>query len=122
MKIPKPVMDRRRSIRIAEKLPFTIGHGHYETEAETVNISGHGALCRVERDIPIMTQLKVALSLPSARKGARAKVISMKGVVVRKEKEALSQKYFIAVYFSDIQPADRQYLEKFIEGRLAANA
>ena len=122
MKIPKPVMDRRRSIRIAEKLPFTIGHGHYETEAETVNISGHGALCRVERDIPIMTQLKVALSLPSVRKGARAKVISMKGVVVRKEKDALSQKYFIAVYFSDIQPADRQYLEKFIEGRLAANA
>ena len=122
MKIPKPVLDRRRSIRIAEKLPFKIGHGQYETEAETLNISGHGALYRVERDLPIMTQLKVALSLPSSRKGARAKVISMKGVVVRKDKDALSQRYFIAVYFSDIQPADRQFLEKFIESRLDAHA
>ena len=122
MKIPKPVMDRRRSIRIAENLPFKIGHSNYEAEAMTVNISGHGALCLVEQDIPVMTQLKVALTLPPLRKSARAKLLTMKGVVVRKERDASSRKFFIAVYFSDIKPEDRQFLEKFIESRLAADA
>jgi c-di-GMP-binding flagellar brake protein YcgR len=109
-------MDRRRSIRIAEELPFKIGHDRYEAEAVTVNISGHGALCLVTRDIPLMTQLKVGLKLP------RTRALSMKGVVVRKEKDALSGKYFVAVYFSDIRPADRRVLEKYIEGRLDADA
>ena len=123
MKTPKPVMDRRRSVRIAEELPFKIGHDRYEVEAVTINISVHGALCLVTRDVPLMTQLKVGLSLPSSRKSAsRARSLSMKGVVVRKEKDALSDKYFVAIYFSDIKPADRQVLEKYIEGRLAADA
>ena len=36
MRTPKPVLDRRRGIRIAEKLPFKIGLENYETEAVTV--------------------------------------------------------------------------------------
>ena len=125
MKIPKPVSERRRSVRIAEGIPFTIGHRNYETEvATTVNISAHGALCLVERDFPLMTQLKVTLSLPDAhKKGLRSpQVISMKGVVVRKETIASDKSYLLAIYFSDIKPRDQHFLEKFIEGRLSADA
>ena len=122
MKTPKPVLDRRRSIRIAEKLPFKIGHRSYETEATSVNISGQGALCIVSQDIPLMTQLQVALSLPSMRKGAaRSKTISMKGVVVRKDREIGGKQYFIAIFFSEIKPTHRGFLEKFIESRLPAH-
>ena len=123
MKTPKPVLDRRRSIRITEKLPFRIGHQDYETQARTVNISCQGALCIVEQDIPLMTQLKVALSLPPLRKGAtHARTISMKGVVVRKDRDAVARQFLIAVYFSEIKPSDREFLEKFIESRLPADA
>ena len=123
MKIPKPVSERRRSVRIAEGIPFTIGRRNYETEvATTVNISAHGVLCLVEKDFPLMTQLKVMLSLPDAhKKGLRSpQVISMKGVVVRKEKNASGKNYLLAVYFSDIKPRDRHFLEKFIESRREA--
>ena len=121
MKTPKPVLDRRRSIRIDEKLPFKIGHQDYEAEVRTVNISCQGTLCIVDKDIPLMTQLKLALSLPSSRKGAGGhKTLAMKGVVVRKEKDVTGKQYFIAIFFSEIKPADRAFLEKFIESRLPA--
>ena len=123
MKIPRAVMERRRSVRIAEKLPFKIGHGEFVTEAVTVNISFCGALCLVRENFPIMTQLKIALSLPDGRKNSRrAKVLLMKGVVVRKEKALADNHFLIAVYFSDIRPVDRQYLQKFIENRSSAAA
>ena len=115
MKTPKPVLDRRRSIRVAEKLPFRIGHGNYETEAVTVNISVNGVLCIVDRDIPIMTQLKIALTLPTKPK---PKTVTTKGVVVRKEKDAAGGHFYLAIYFSDIKPNDRQSLSQFIESRL----
>ncbi len=120
MKTPKPVLDRRRSIRILEKLPFKIGHQHYEAEAVTVNISINGALCVVEREIPVMTQLKIALTLPGA--SSKKKTLSMKGVVVRKEKDPAGPEYLIAIYFSEIKPQDRESLRRFIESRLPSSA
>ncbi len=123
MKTPKPVLDRRRSIRIVEKLPFKIGHQNYEAEAVTVNISVNGALCIVEQDIPLMTQLKMALTLPPISKtSSKKKTVLMKGVVVRKDKDPSTQKYFVAIYFSEIKPEDRQFLQKFIESRSASAA
>ena len=123
MKIPKPVQERRRAVRIDERLPFKIGHAGYESEALTVNVSANGALCWIEKDFPLMTQFKVALSLPTGQKTApRFKVVSMKGVLVRKEKDTRSRHFLVALYFSSISPADRRYLQKFIEDRSSSNA
>lgn len=118
MKTPKPILERRRSVRVHESLPFKIGHADYETLAQTVNISLHGALCLVDKNIPLMTQLAVALTLP-AKRGGRGKTIRLKGVVVRREKEPASERYFLAIYFSQIRSEDREMLRRFIEGRLS---
>ena len=121
MKIPKPVMERRRSVRLAEKLPFKIGRQDYEAQAVTLNISAHGVLCLLDKEFPLMTQFKLALTLPGSRGAGKGKVISMKGVVVRKDKDSLSGQFLHAIYFSDIKPADRLSLEKYIESRLPAD-
>lgn len=112
--------ERRRSLRITETLPFVIGHEGFEIEAVTVNLSALGAMCRVTREIAMMTQLAVALSLPGDS-GARARKIRMKAVVVRKEKEPASDTFLIAIYFSDIKPEDRAALEAFIKRRSGRN-
>ena len=122
MRTPKPVQERRRSVHISESLPFKIGHQGYETEAVTVNISTTGSLCLVHREVPLMTQLKVAVSLPAAKSGSKKKTLTMKGVVVRRDRDEANDRYLIAIYFSEIKPGDRTTLEKFIESRLSANA
>ena len=118
MRTPKPILERRRSVRVHESLPFKIGSQDYETLATTVNISEHGALCLVDKNVPLMTQLAVALTLPAAR-GKKEKAIRMKGVVVRREKDPAANRYFLAIYFSEIKSEDQETLRRFIEGRLS---
>ncbi len=121
MKTPKPILERRNSIRIDENLPFKIGHQGYDIQATTLNISSHGVMCTVEKDIPIMTQLEVGLSLPGLGKSSKGKVFQTRGVVVRKEKDPASGHYFIAIFFSEMKPKAREILYEFIENRLKRN-
>ena len=107
MRTPKSISERRQSARIAQSLPFKIGGEGYEIAAVTVNISAHGALCVVDRAIPVMTRLRVAFTLPASKE----KVIHATGVVVRNEPDPDSDKHFIALYFSQIKPADQKVLD-----------
>lgn len=119
MKTPKPILDRRRSIRVDERLPFKIGHESFESEATTLNISAHGALCLVDKDIPVMTQIRLSISLPGKGK-AKPKAIRLKAAVVRKEKQSPDGPYLVALYFSDISDSDKEHLQKYIESRLVS--
>ena len=117
MKTPKPIQDRRRAMRVEESLPFHIGHDHYEVEVRTVNISKTGVLCLMDKPIPVMTKLKVGLQLPG--KG-RPSTVQAQGVVVRREPDPASDRFYIGIFFSEIQPKDLRLLEEFIEQRLNA--
>ncbi len=121
MKTPKPILERRRSLRVQEALPFKIGHGDYETTAQTVNISAHGALCLVDKSIPLMTQLALAVTLP-VKGSKRGKTLHIKGVVVRREKDPAFERYFLGIYFSSIKSQDQETLRRFIEGRVTPSS
>lgn len=107
------IPERRATFRIQEVLPFQIGHQGYDIEARTVNIGTNGALCRVERDIPVMTQLNVGLRLSSSKK------VSAKGVVVRSQKDPGSRDTLIAIYFNEISDRDQSLLREYITSRMA---
>lgn len=112
MRIPKPILERRRSIRIDESLPFKIGASGFELEATSLNISNNGAMCLVAKDLPLMTKLSMAISLDSK------KTLCVHGVVVRKEKEPLTGEFRVAVFFSDMTEGDRTALNRFMASRI----
>lgn len=115
METPKRILEKRRSVRIAESFIFKIGHQAYDFQAISINLSSHGVLGIVDRDIPMMSQVKLALQLPAAsRKGSTSRTIQMKGVVVRKDRDVRTGRYLVAIYFSTIKPADQKRLEQFI--------
>ena len=124
MKIPRPIQERRRAIRIAESLPFHISGQGFEIEAKTLNISATGALCRVSKNIPLMTQLKIGLVLPHhSKSSSQLKTLYLKGVVVRKEVSGDDPDvYDIALFFPDIRAADRKLLDAFIVRSHSAGA
>ncbi len=119
MKIPKRILERRRSVRIEESLPFKIGHSGYNLEAHSLNISSHGVMCVIDHEIPMMTQVNVGLTLPAPTPQSKDRQIRTKGVVVRKEKDEASGKFFIAIYFSQIKDSDQKTLNDYIENRLS---
>ena len=112
MRTPKKILERRRSVRIQEVVPFQLNHHGYEIKAITINISRHGTMCLVKRDIALMTQLEVGLAL------SKTSIIRARGVVVRKEKDPVTGGFFLALFFSKISPKDREKLNRFIDERL----
>jgi len=119
MGIRKSDSERRRSVRIFEELPFVIDHQGYEVQAKSVNISNNGVRCLIDRDIPLMTQLDIVFSLPVVVNfSSKEKIVKAKGVIVRKEEDAASDRFFVAIYFSDIKPKDQKVLNEFIAYRL----
>jgi hypothetical protein len=120
MDLPKRIQERRQSVRIQETLLFTIGHDGYDIEARTLNIGLHGVMCAVDREIPMMTQLKISLTLPKFGKSkSLEKTLRLKGVVVRRDRDPASGKFQIAIFFSDLKPEDTAVLKEFIEHRLS---
>jgi len=113
--------ERRGAARIVEFLSFRIGHQRYEIQSTTINLSSNGALCLVDRDIPVMTRLAVSLSLPASGASQPAQDIAATGVVVRTEKRPDSGKFCVAIYFSKIGPKARKVLRGFIASRLKKN-
>ena len=105
-------MERRRSVRIEENLEFQFGIDGYDIHATTLNISSHGAMCLVDTNIPLMAKLKITLSLSS-------KKLLLEGVIVRKEKDSLTNRFYIAIFFSGIKPSDQKTLDEFIRHRLS---
>lgn len=113
--------ERRQSVRIVESLPFHIGHKDFDIEASSLNISSHGVMCRIDKDIPMMTQLNIGIAIPhSSDPGRRGKLRDFfaKGVVVRKERDPKTGVYLIAIFFSDVKPKDQKILHEFIHQQL----
>ncbi len=115
--LPKRILDRRRAIRLYESLPFQIGHKGYEIQAVSINISSTGIYCLMDKDISMMTKLDLCLFLPSAQK-RKARKIRVEGVVVRKQKDQVTEKFYVAIYFSKLKPADQKFLNEYIQRRL----
>ncbi|MBI4432139.1 MAG: PilZ domain-containing protein [Candidatus Omnitrophica bacterium] len=115
--LPQRILDRRRGIRLDESLPFQIGHKGYEIQGVSINISSSGIYCLVDKDISMMTKLDLCLFLPSMEK-RKARKIRVRGVVVRKQKDPVTEKFYLAIYFSRIKPADQTFLDNYIQRRL----
>ncbi len=68
-------------------------------------------MCELDVDIPLMTRIKISLKLPK-------KELRLKGVVVRRERNELTDKTLIAIFFSDVKPEDQTRLDSFIRDKI----
>ncbi len=109
--------EKRRYPRFTFALPIKISNQEFDVVTETKNISGNGAYCSVDREIPVMTKLKIVLLIPLIKKGKRfLKKINCKGVVVRSQPIRDNGKNFynIGIFFSEINEAYRKVLLSYI--------
>ena len=89
---------------------------------ETKNISGSGVYCQVSQPLRDFSKLEVILWVPLRKGQPGFDVIHGKGVVVRSEKvlckNGTPQKFFIAVYFTKLNPKDRVKLCRYVAHHL----
>jgi len=116
MSQPESSSERRSTARIAASFPFTLDFEGYDVSGETINLSSSGLLCRLNKEIPLITKVKMALVLPSRLEGSEIPPIKMTGVVVRNEQDEVGFK--TAIFFIDIARNHQKRLELFVKNRL----
>lgn len=112
-------VEKRAHVRIDTVFPIKIKTEDFMVVAEAINLSCSGVYCKVNQYIPYMTQLKIALALPYKNKKRDVVYVECYGVVVRIEDEitdsSTGKLYKIAVFFNEIEEAERDKLKKYIE-------
>ncbi|MFN0243813.1 MAG: PilZ domain-containing protein [Planctomycetota bacterium] len=109
---PRKESERRRWTRAEVDLPITVSLSEGKTDARVRDISRAGVCFFLDRPIPMMTVLEVALDL-RVKNGVRH--VRGNGAVVRCEKIARAvEHYEIAVFLHEMAETDRQCIEEFV--------
>ena len=111
--------ERRRHPRVDERLELKLKAEDFDLVTETINLSCLGAYCQLNKHIPLMTTLKIALALPYGDQGNEFDYVECSGVVVRVE-EVLSEAdvdsiYNTAVYFNEIGESEKEKIASFFQ-------
>jgi len=117
-----PNQERRKAPRIKdEELPLRINIDGFDTVTHTLNISSSGLYCKVAKDIPLMSRVKLMLMIPNLTKNERG--VEVEGVVVRAHPVIIDgqvRHYDVAIFFDDLNPRAKELIANYIARKKSA--
>jgi hypothetical protein len=116
--------ERRRSPRLSDDhLSLKLNIGNFDAVAHTLNLSATGVYCKVDKELPLMSRVKLVLMLPDTAKDDRsAKNIEVEGVVVREHPVVIdgqTKHYDVAIFFDNLSPKSSEIISNYIASRKA---
>lgn len=115
--------ERRRFPRIPdESVSLRLDTGDFDTITHTLNISESGLYCKLDREIPLMSRVKLVLMVPGAHKDAKQRSLEVEGVVVREHPVIIDGKvkhYDAAIFFDSLSEKDRELIAHYIARKKA---
>lgn len=110
--------ERRHFPRISDDtLSVTLNTGSFDTVTHSLNISASGIYCKLDREIPIMSRVRIVLMVPDPAKDAKPRSLEVEGVVVRQHPVIIDGKvkhYDAAIFFDNLTPRDREIITQYI--------
>ncbi|NQT21814.1 MAG: PilZ domain-containing protein [Candidatus Omnitrophica bacterium] len=118
--------ERRREPRIADdRVALKVKTDKFDTSiSQSLNISASGVYCKVDRELPLMSRVKIILMLPSdtVNKKSDSNKIETEGVVVREHPVIENGKimhYDAAIFFDNLTPQQSLAIKEYIQKRPA---
>jgi c-di-GMP-binding flagellar brake protein YcgR len=114
--------ERRKHKRASLEIPLDMKHPGSDdktVKARTVNLSAGGFYCKLPFHIPVLTKLKVSMSVPILDADGRQEdhAISCEGMVVRvvpEKPDSDVKSYEIGCFFTDMDSYDRLIIEQYL--------
>jgi hypothetical protein len=110
--------ERRSFPRVHdEELKLKLKVGEYDSVTHTLNLSASGAYCKVDKEIALMSRVKLALMFPE---GISERSIDVEGVVVRAHPVLIDgsvKHYDVAIFFDNLPAKHRQLIQEYIESK-----
>ena len=120
--------EKRKYQRIRDaNISLKVKSGAIDIITQSLDISASGVYCKVEKEIPLMSRIKILLILPKTKGGSsettQAAKIATDGVVVREHPVIIEGRiahYDLAIFFDNISAKDREAILDYI-GRQTKN-
>lgn len=111
--------ERRAFPRIRDEgLSVKLKMGDFDSITHTLNLSASGVYCKVDKEIPLMSRVKLILMIPNTSKDAKATTsLEVSGVVVREHPVIIDgeiKHYDCAIFFEDLSAEDKETISNYI--------
>ena len=110
--------ERRAFPRVAKPLPLKLNIASCDAVTHTVNISASGVYCKVDKEIPLMSRVRIMLMMPDLTKEDKPpKGIEVDGVVVRQHPvliDGQTRHYDVAIFFENLSGKDKGTISNYI--------
>lgn len=119
------VNEKRKYTRIKDEgVSLKVKSSDIDIITKSLDISASGVYCKVEKEIPLMSRIKIILIVPKLKRDdtKEAEVIKIEtdGVVVREHPVIVNGKtahYDVAIFFDNISAKDRKILLEYTQKR-----
>jgi len=119
--------EKRKYPRLKdENISLKVKSGDIDIITKSLDISASGVYCKVEKEVPLMSRIKIVLIVPKPKTdnapapAPRTAKIETDGVVVREHPVIVDGKiahYDIAIFFDNISAKDREALSEYTNQR-----
>ena len=114
--------EKRKYPRIKDaNISLKVKSGDIDIITQSLDISASGVYCKVEKEIPLLSRIKILLILPKGKSGpsgaAQIAKIETDGVVVREHPVIIDGSiahYDVAIFFDNISAKDRESILSYI--------
>ena len=115
--------ERRLFPRVRDEgLSLRLNAGGFDTVTHTLDISASGIYCKIDKEIPIMSRVRVRLMVPTdaPKSDKAAKELDVDGVVVREHPviiDGVIKHYDAAIFFDNLSAKSREIIQDYISSK-----
>lgn len=117
----RKVREKRKYARVKDEgVSLKVKADAIDIITKSLDISASGVYCKVEKELPLMSRIKVLLIVPVSKaddpEGPQTVKIETDGVVVREHPVIIQGKivhYDVAIFFDNISAKDRKTLLEY---------
>lgn len=111
--------ERREFPRVKdEKLSLKLRLDDFDSITHTMNISSSGVYCKLDKEIPLMSRVRLMLMIPDPVKENTLNDLEVDGVVVRQHPvtiDGVIKHYDVAIFFEDLSKKDKGIIAGYIK-------
>jgi hypothetical protein len=115
--------ERRKSPRIHDEgLSLKLKGGDFDIMTHTLNLSASGIYCKVEKEIPLMSRVRLMLMITDPTRDGKPQPVEVEGVVVRQHPVIIDGRvkhYDVAIFFENLEAKTRDAIAGYINRKNA---
>ena len=114
--------ERRLFPRVRDEgLFMKLNSGDFDTVTHTLDISASGIYCKIDREIPLMSRVRIKLMVPDPAKSDNStRELDVDGVIVREHPviiDGVIKHYDAAIFFDNLSEKNREIIQNYISGK-----